>query len=335
MFRAAFPTATDEAERAETAWVKTSYDTSGANKSGKARFAGTWVNCDVALSLAEGYSLGPIVTSLVASAPDPNYVYRRSTRGQQTIPSDPNLSSSITSSPKELGPNPSKRRREASPPSASLQPLAQHDFLQPVAAQFPSTPANKLGTTTTPRSSAKRSTTPTTSPQAPAPPGSPGPRRSTRLKSPARSPANVSPATSPKKTPKVLRAIREEMITPGSDETAVDEDATEATKLTEINIAEDLREQQELIQRLKAERALYERAPEGGEDHPMGAEETEAVSANKRTREEGPEYSLNIREPETEGRQIVSNSRVRGRMGPQRKSLAWGAFLFAAGLSAV
>lgn len=128
------------------------------------------------------------------------------------------------------------------------------------------------------------------------------------------------------------------MFTPGSDETAVDDDVSEATKLTEINIDEDIREQQELIQRLKAERDLkaqQQKEQVVDEDQDQAMEEAQVTSANKRAREEGPEYTLNIREPETEERQLVSNSRVRGRMNPQRKSLAWGAFFFAAGLSAV
>lgn len=325
MFRAAFPTATEEAEKAETSWVKTSYDIAGANKSGKARFAGTWVNGDVALSLADGYSLGPIVNSLVDSSPDPNYIYRRSTKAQQANPNQPN---SVTASPKDIGPAPAKRRREASPVSVTSQPPPPYEVVQPIPpAAPPSTPANKRETTPTPRSVKRDAATTST-------PGweeSSSFRSYRRRKSPARS---VATPASLKKTPNVARAIQEEMISPGSDETAVDDDASETTKLTEVNMAEDIREQQELIERLKAERmAKSQRLDIADEDQSMG--ELENNSANKRARDEGPEYTLNIRDPEEEERQVVSNSRVRGGMGPQRKSLAWGAFLFAAGLGAV
>ena len=61
MFRAAFPNATDDMERAEANWVKNNFDIAGANKSGKARFAGTWVTPEVALYLADNYSLGAII----------------------------------------------------------------------------------------------------------------------------------------------------------------------------------------------------------------------------------------------------------------------------------
>ncbi|KAJ3482932.1 hypothetical protein NLI96_g6644 [Meripilus lineatus] len=297
MFRAAFPTATEEAEKAETSWVKSSYDTAGANKSGKARFAGTWVSCDVALSLADGYSLAPIVNSLVESSPDPNYVYRRSTRAQQASPPTPISLASVTASPKEHGPNPAKRRREESPVS-TIPRATSHEETQPVPVQVPSTPASKRETTPTPRS-VKRDTTPTS------------PERSTRR------PLRPVAVASVKKTPKVARAIRGELVTPGSDETAVDDEASETSKLTEVNMADDIREQRELIERLKTERNAKAQK-QGGVDEDEQMDEAGTAGPAKRAREEGPEYTLNIREPEVEERQVVSNSRVRGRMAPKK-----------------
>ena len=136
------------------------------------------------------------------------------------------------------------------------------------------------------------------------------------------------------------------MPTPaGSDETAVDEDV-EAAKVAEPNMAEDVREQRELIAKLKAERAAA-KAQAAAEPSPsqevaeeMLEDEGEA-SGTKRTREEEPkELRFNFKE-KTEGevgeRTIATNRRVGllGRMPPERKSLAWGALAFAAGMGAM
>ncbi|TFY67758.1 hypothetical protein EVG20_g3834 [Dentipellis fragilis] len=86
MFRAAFPTASEEAEREESAWVKANFDLSGSNKSGKSRFAGTWVSASVAATLADAYSLTTILDPLTEAKPDPNTEYRKSQRAQQQTP---------------------------------------------------------------------------------------------------------------------------------------------------------------------------------------------------------------------------------------------------------
>ncbi|KAI0749786.1 hypothetical protein C8Q80DRAFT_1269603 [Daedaleopsis nitida] len=310
MFRAAFPTANDEAEKGEVNWIKLSFDTSGANKSGKARFAGHWVTPDVALYLAESYHLGHIIPSLAAAVPDPNTTFRRSKNQQQPTPA--------ASPVAEPGPAPAKRRREASPAS-------------PITAATTVPPAEKP-----------------TSPPPSRIPTSPNPRRSARLRSP---PAAVPPmqplvATSPAKTPRSRRSVREEMHTP-SDETAVDDDA-EAAKVAEPKMHEDVQEQKELIAKLKAERAANAAKAKATESQAdaekllaVDEQETEEISGTKRAREEeATAYRLKIKEPgegDVGERAMVTNSRVRllSQLPPERKSLAWGALAFAAGLGAV
>ncbi|PIL35550.1 transcription factor [Ganoderma sinense ZZ0214-1] len=321
MFRAAFPTANEEAEKAETTWIKLSFDTSGANKSGKARFAGTWVTPDVALYLADSYALDTIIPSLANAVPDPNTTFRRS-KGQQPTP---------TASPAaEPGPAPAKRRREASPAS----PI-------PAKAQPPAPAPAPVETPTSPQSSHRG--------------GSPAPRRSARLRSPG---ATAVPQTqplvppTPTKTPRARRAAREEHSTPaGSDETAVDEDS-EAAKVAEPNMQDDIQEQKELIAKLKAERAaakakaIAEAEAEGEQETeeaptPSQQEAEDAAVGEKRPREEAPTgYRFNFKEPgqeEVGERATVTNRRVRllSQMPPERKSLAWGTLAFAIGLGAV
>ncbi|RDX45244.1 hypothetical protein OH76DRAFT_1007988 [Lentinus brumalis] len=53
MFRAAFPTASEEAAEAENNWIKLSF--AAADQSGRPHLPGHWVTPDVALYLAEGY----------------------------------------------------------------------------------------------------------------------------------------------------------------------------------------------------------------------------------------------------------------------------------------
>lgn len=312
MFRAAFPSATDEAERAESLWIKASYNTAGTNKSGNARFAGTWVPPDVAHMLADSYFLAPIITPLTIAQPDPNVVYRKGQKGTQqptpvatpTAHTPASPAQSITETP------PVKRRREGSPAT-------------PARSQIPT------ATQSTPR----RGATPQ---RLSATPGSP--RRSTRLASPAPTlPTNiVSSAT------KVTRVLHESVGPFGSDETIVEEDTTEIHKVAEQNMEEDIREQKELINRLKAEKAELAAREAVKKARASTEERSTAESAGaapvKRAREdEAAPLTLDIKEPEAGERAIASNRRVRllGNMRPEQKSLAWGAFLFAAGMGAV
>ncbi|KAI0833517.1 hypothetical protein BC628DRAFT_1414292 [Trametes gibbosa] len=317
MFRAAYPTASDEAERGETNWVKMSFDTSGANKSGKARFAGTWVTPDIALYLADNYALHDIIPALAAAVPDPNTTFRRARNAQQPTP---------TASPAaEPGPGPAKRRREASPVSPAPEATSATSPVKEPPAP-PSPPPSRVAT-------------------------SPAPRRSARLKSPGAPTSPVQPLVAPK-TPRTRKAARDAMPTPaGSDETAVDEDV-EAAKVAEPNMHEDIREQQELIAKLKADRqaakaqqqeeAEGELAPSPSQHETEKALTEEEPSGVKRPREDEPkELRFNFKESgepeEMEERAVATNSRVRllSQLPPERKSLAWGALAFAAGLGAI
>lgn len=115
MFRTAFPTAPEDIERKEAAWVKATYDTTGANKSGKARFAGTWVTPEVALEIAKDYNLEPVIAPLALAQPDPNMVYRKSQKTtQQPTPAASPVVTQVSVAPRDAAP-PAKRRREASP----------------------------------------------------------------------------------------------------------------------------------------------------------------------------------------------------------------------------
>lgn len=302
MFRVAFPTSPDEVERREAAWVKQAYDTVGANKSGKARFAGTWVAPEVAVEISKEYMLYPIIKPLAEASPDPNISYSKSKKTlQQPTPVASPVAQANTP---RADVHPAKRRREASPAAA------------PVAVA------------TTP---ARRGTTPQRLPAT-----TPG-RRSARLRSPAVTQTPVA-ASSPAKASRTTRAARDQLTAQyGSDETVVDYEAVEAAGVAEIKADEDIRESKELVANIKSEYAARSRGAA-----PAAATESEGAladsSALKRAREEDSVVlKLDIKEPETEERAVATNSRVRtsNQMAPERKSLAWGAFFFAAGLGAV
>lgn len=127
----------------------------------------------------------------------------------------------------------------------------------------------------------------------------------------------------------------------GSDETVVDEDAEDLVKLTEETMHDDIREQKELIAKLKAEREQRkgETQVEQSEDTDVPKEKTQAEApTSKRPREDEEPLKFNFKEPQDEvgERAIATNARVRtGAMRPERKSLAWGALAFAAGLGAM
>ncbi|CAL1716679.1 unnamed protein product [Somion occarium] len=358
MFRAAFPTAPDDAEKAEALWVKTTYEVTGANKSGKARFAGTWVTPEVAQSLAEGYSLAALIKPLVLATPDPDAIHRKPKQQQPTPVSSPAQLVSATT-PKEPGPAPPKRRREASParspqttPAPAKPPLVAKGTPSPSRAE-------KVVTEPTPSRlpvSTKRAASPARQVPPPATPQSL--RRSTRLKSPAPPSGAVSAqatlvGTISPKTPKIpIKPVHEELTPGGSDETAVDEDALHAARATEVDMQEDIREQRELIERLKAERAAKAQAQAVAtqEAQEMSDEEATLIEpsagagpskAQKRAREEEGQLKFNIKEPAEleaeveEERAVVTNSRIRKGMAPERKQLAWGALFFAAGWGAI
>jgi hypothetical protein len=139
MFRAAFPTAGDEAEKIDSSWVKSNYDLTGANGGGKLRLAGTWVPPTLAVHLAPSYSLSQVVYPLAEAQPDAGASYRKSSRHTTNGPVNANMNA--LSSPLKTNrttpnttdsPNapPSKRtRRESSSPVrarvVSSSPLKQ------------------------------------------------------------------------------------------------------------------------------------------------------------------------------------------------------------------
>lgn len=312
MFRAAYPNASEEAEKGETNWVKLSFDTSGANKSGRARFAGTWVTPDVALYLAENYGLGSIIPALAAAVPDPNTTFRRARNAQQPTPN--------ASPAAEPGPAPAKRHRHESP----------------------TTPAPAAASTVTETPGVPPSPPPSRSA------ASPAPRRSARLKSPPAATSPAQPLVAPK-TPRTRKAARDAMPTPaGSDETAVDEDV-EAAKIAQPDVDEDIREQKELIAKLKADREAAKAQQQQEEEAPSPSQreaekaltEDESAGAKRSREEETQELRFNFKEAgEAEAvteRAVATNSRVRvlAQLPPERKSLAWGALAFAAGLGAM
>ena len=297
MFRATYPQATEDAEKAEINWIKNNYELSGANKSGRARFAGTWASIDVALNIADTYSISHLLPALINSVPDPAQVYSKSRGKAPTQPLTPQPTP--PSPPKPTGPN--KRRKEGTP--------------QPTMRSSPA-PAS------TPASAPIEITSP-----APAP----TPRRSTRLKSPA--PAPIPLPLSPRRTPKLQRARvepEEPQVppTPATPE-VIQTEEEEAVVAMEPNMAEDIQEQRELIAGLKAQRAA---AISRGEEQT----ET-APSLKRTIEEVEPPLVFTPREPEVEPRAVVTNSRIRflRNPSPQTKSVFWGVAAFAAGVGAV
>jgi hypothetical protein len=306
MFRAAFPTASDESERIEANWVKANFDNSGGNRGGKARFAGTWVTADVAISLANDYLLDKIIQPLTDAKPDPNTEYRKSSRAQQQQQTpdkeSPAPKQLPTPSPSMSTPNPPKRRREASP----------------APTKSPSIPTSSP--TKSPLSSAAT-------------------RRPQRTTSPAPSPTSkfASPkVASTTKSPKVLRtavrARRLEVVTPaGSDETAVEDDIPEVPG---PDATEDIREQKEMIEAFKAQREakLWVQGASDG-DEAMD----ESLERKREREEEKNSMQFDFKEPETEERKIATNKRVARlpKMTPERRSFAWGIAAFAAAVGAM
>ncbi|KAH9068316.1 hypothetical protein EDB83DRAFT_2375683 [Lactarius deliciosus] len=304
MFRAAFPTASDESERVEANWVKANYDNSGGNRAGKARFAGTWVTTDVAITIADEYSLGKIIPPLTDAKPDPNTEYRKSSRAQQQQQQTPDKGSPApkqlpTPSPSMPAPNPPKRRREASPAPSKTPSIASSS---PVKSPLSPILARRSQRTISP-----------------APPPTPKPLSQKGANTPK----------SPKVSRSPLKTRRLEVVTPaGSDETAVDD---EVADVPEPDINEDIREQKEMIEAFKAQREAQLR---------VGDEDTAMVEGPEKKREREDEIAsleFDFKEPESQERQIATNRRIARlpEMTPERKSFAWGVAVFAAAVGAV
>ncbi|KAG1771002.1 hypothetical protein EDD22DRAFT_864940 [Suillus occidentalis] len=298
MFRAAFPTASEADERRETVWVKDTYDLAGNNGSAKepaiVRLAGTWVSSEVALlpEFAQTYGLGGVIPHVAKATPDPSAAYHQSPAASSTLP---------TPAPSITLPTP-KRRRELSP--------------VPVIDPAPSTlpPPRRSARTKSP------APVPVSLPvRSPVKPKSPAPRSPAR-----RSPAPISPQPKSPKPKSSARAVRIiEVTTPGgSDETVVEEEV-ETIEIAHPNMSQDIAEQKELIERLKAER-----------DTPVM--ETDTLKRARDDEDESTEFRFQFKEPEVQERQIATNKRVgRFHLEPRQKSFAWGVAAFAIGMSAV
>ncbi|KAL4072562.1 hypothetical protein V8B97DRAFT_1870298 [Scleroderma yunnanense] len=302
MFRAAFPTASEADERKETQWAKETWDLAGNNGSARephiVRLAGTWVGANIASHFAEDYHLEDIVAQIIKATPDPNTSYRRSTKGGTTpkaagaSESSPGASTNllVPPAPSMSMPTP-KRRRESSPaPSPTVQAVP------------PQSHPREL------RRSVRRS---------PAPP-------------PPTLPMTVKSPKSPKSV-RIARTVRvAEVTTPGgSDETVVGDEA-ETIEIAKPSMSQDMADQKELIEKLKAERDAVMIIPD----------ETAKVllkRAREEEEEEGKsELRFNFKEPETEERKIATNKRVsRFHLEPRQKSFAWGVAAFAIGMGAV
>ncbi|KAF8632219.1 hypothetical protein AX15_001977 [Amanita polypyramis BW_CC] len=323
MFRAAFPKASDQEEKQEINWIKEQYDLSGNNGSVRdthiARLAGVWVSPNVALELGTDYKLGALINVVVDASPDPKQNYRRSGKTTGTpnagVVNSPEATSYAppVTSPAQPDFPASKRRKESSPAPILSTQMAQ------------------------------------------------APRRSARTKSPApRTTVQQFSAVVVPRTPRALRtaaamaARREEatVMTPGgSEETVVEyeEVRADAQRVLDHVAGEELREQdlneqKELINKLKAQREakktvmVEEREDEEGDEDED--EEQASTTNGKRVREdEDVPLQFNFREPqgqETEGRRIATNNRVeKWRLNPGTKRVAWGVAAFAAGLGAV
>ncbi|KAG8953116.1 hypothetical protein FRC04_003063 [Tulasnella sp. 424] len=102
MFRAAYPSASEEAEKAELTWVKTNYDIAGQNGGGKLRLAGIWVPPGLALHFADHYGLTNILPSLAHATPEEKAAYRknaRTTGGSTVVAAVPAAGTTTSSQP--------------------------------------------------------------------------------------------------------------------------------------------------------------------------------------------------------------------------------------------
>ncbi|KIJ08088.1 hypothetical protein PAXINDRAFT_18752 [Paxillus involutus ATCC 200175] len=298
MFRAAFPSASEIDERKETQWAKENYNLSGNNGSGKephiVRLAGTWISPAVALlpEFAERYRLGGIMQHVAKATPDPSATYRRST---------------------------TKTTPKAAPPSS------------PVGSPTKSllTPAPSM---TMPTPKRRRESSPVPAPASPNPPQSslPPPRRSARTKSPAPLPMPI--AVKSPKAARTARAVRvAEVTTPGGSDETVVEDEVETIEIAKPSLEQDVADQMELIERLKAAREPPKMETDGA---PTAPAPLKRAREDEEEQEQGLQFKF--KEPETEERQIITNKRVsRFKLEPRQKSFAWGVVAFAIGMGAV
>lgn len=285
--------------------MKANFDLTGANGgAGKdaLRLAGTWVAPEVAAAVASAYRLEEVIHPLVIANPDPAQDYRRSTK-----PSSPHVNGNSSpakavasrvevnapTSPTPGGPAAKRRKEQPSSPTK-----AETNVLPRRSGRTPS-PA--------PVAVVKETTTQTMT-------------RSSRGKMTKTTRTSVKTAT-------VGRASGR--LTPVEPDQGQEEDDEDVPEVPGPDMHEDVREQQEMIARLKAEREAQDVSAV-----PMKQSDSQA---SKRSREEEDKpLQFEFREPQDQlpvaRRETKSNSRLN--LEPQQKSAVWGAFLFAAGLAA-
>ena len=316
MFRAAFPTAPEDAEKVEASWVKANFDSYGANGTGrdstsKLRLAGTWIHPDVARTLATNYSLEHVVEPLAGASPDPSQEYRRSTK-----PQSPHVNANP--SPTKGGPRIEVNAPPSSPTPASQPAAKRRKESSPVTAA-PIPPVEALPP---PRRSGRNSVSP--APQAVRPPRSKG-TRTTRSQA---------------KPPSVNGRISTRLTPAESDHAppAEDEEGDDIAEVPGPDMKQDIAEQKEMIAKLKAERDAKEAVPSKAPSaEPIAKTDSQS---SKRGREDEDEKPLQFQFKEREAedavavRPIASNRRLSLDLEPQQKSAAWGALWFAAGLAA-
>lgn len=340
MFRAAFPLASEEIERAELLWVKENYDLSGNNGSTKEnhiiRLAGTWVGTALAVELGDQYAIGPLIQIVVNAQPDPNANYRRSAR---TVP--------ISSSKAEVQKNTtavsintnivqqaSTTLAGANVVPATLSPVSSRTSMQGVSsrAALDSLPISSPPNIQLNPLKRRKESSPST--------GTPPSKTPLRRLNHAQSPA-LNSINTPVRMPKKWMG----RMTPIPDKVGLDEDSNQVEELAAQELHdEDVLEQKKLISDLKDKRAAIENGKEDQtvENRKMKDDADEEVSltstpaSKKRTRdEEEHEYKLDFKEPEIGERKIVTNRRVRFQLEPRTRSFAWGVAAFAVGMGAV
>ena len=339
MFRAAFPNAGENDEKAEIHWVKENFDLSGNNGSSNdphtTRLAGTWIDPQLALELAKDYSLGSLVKIIVDATPDPNGNYRRSARGTTVGPatsvlapplksttSTTVLASTAQSSTIVVSKTPSSTKTLPTPSPTSTKPPSKR---RKETLSVPSPAASSVKPLL--RVSASPSASKTTVV---------APRRSNRK---SKSPAPRTMAPLPVRTPK--RGIRKDqsaMTSSSLDLAAVDEegqiveDGVAGTELME----EDIKEQKRLITELKKEEEAALPSWQPGETSMEESDHTSTSSKKREREDEDQPLAFEFKEPEKEERAIATNSRVtRFTLEPRTKSFAWGVAAFAVGMGAV
>ncbi|KAF9048726.1 hypothetical protein BJ165DRAFT_1462165 [Panaeolus papilionaceus] len=336
MYRAAFPLASDTEEKAEIQWVKETFELAGNNGSSKephiTRLAGTWVSPATALQLGKEYALGELINVVVEAQPDPTGSYRRSGKSANstTTYTGPIATPYIVPKAEEVAPpvntvvsKPPSRTSPVKPPSSAAKTLP---------TPSPTSPSKP------PVSKRRRESSPAPTSESSKPPSraSPAPvRRSARTKSPA-PPKSVAPLSSLTKTPRTTRSSKKEVITatPGGSELTIVEEEHQIIEEGMMGTLrdEDIKEQQTLIQHLKAKResAKQELVKE------MEVEESSNSQKKRDREEEEAPLQFQFKEPEVEERAIATNRRVgRFHMEPRTKSFAWGVAAFAIGMGAV